>query len=88
MSGILYKPGGAAVPDDQGDLETCTRFALAKAICDGFLNQRWVKNTSLDIDQDVVAHVLLQEHKDGEGKWPTEFNGKKFQFQEKQSILF
>ena len=47
-----------------------------------------MKNTSLDIDQDVVAHVLLQEHKDGEGKWPTEFNGKKFQFQDKQSRLF
>ena len=47
-----------------------------------------MKNTSLDIDQDVVAHDLLQEHKDGEGKWPTEFNGKKYQFQDNKSRLY
>ena len=83
-SSLLRDPGGAPVNDDQGELETCTRFALAKAICDGFDKRRWV-NQALDVDQNVVTGALLQVHKDGEGKWPTAFNGKRFQFQDKIS---
>ena len=77
-------PGHAAVVDNQGKLATCTRFALSKAICDGFFWERWIPKTSLDIDQGEVTTALLQEHKDTVGKWPHEFNGKEYQFQEKQ----
>ena len=77
------KPGQPPVVDNQGQLATCTRFALSKAICFGFDKKIWVKNQSLDMDQNNVTTALLQEHKDSDGKWPTDFNGVQLQLYEK-----
>lgn len=81
----LGLPGGPAVADDQGDLSTCTRFALSKAICEGFYTKRWNPNEELDVDQACVTTSLLQVPKDGDGKWPTDFHKTRFQFQEQIS---
>ena len=80
---LATKPGQPPVVDNQGQLATCTRFALSKAICFGFDKKIWVKNQSLDVDQKSVTTALLQEHKDPDGKWPTDFNGVELQLYEK-----
>ena len=36
----LLGPGGKADVDDQGDLNTCTYHALAKANCNGFWEKK------------------------------------------------
>ena len=72
-------PGGRPVPDDQGDLQVCTPFAMSKAVVDYFMTQ-----CGVDIDQKAVTGILLKEHKDGAPRWPQEFDGKVFQFQDTQ----
>ena len=37
---------------------------------------------TLDIDQKAVTGILLNEYKDGAPRWPQEFDGKVFQFQD------
>ena len=76
-------PGGFGVPDDQGTLDVCTRFALSKAIAEGFMKKITVRGKQIDIDQDVITNVLLNEFKDGKGKWPHEFNRKSYQLRDK-----
>ena len=78
-------PGARPIPDDQGDLEVCTRFAISKAIVDGFMRKMFVRGREVDIDQDQVTMVLLNEHKDGTGKWPDEFHHKVYQFKDSEA---
>ena len=78
-------PGARPIPDDQGNLEVCTRFAVSKAIVDGFMRKMFVRGREVDIDQDQVTVVLLNEHKDGTGKWPVEFHHKVYQFKDKEA---
>lgn len=78
-------PGARPIPDDQGDLEVCTRFAVSKAIVDGFMRKMFVRGREVDIDQDQVTMVLLNEHKDGAGKWPDEFHHKVYQFKDSEA---
>ena len=75
-------PSGPAVVDNQGPLDLCTRFALGKAIVDGFHKKQWVTNKTLDIDQGSVTTALVKEHDDVGGKWPNEFDGKDYKFQD------
>lgn len=72
-------PGSKPTPDDQGNLDVCTRFAICKAIIFGFMMKIFVPGKEIDIDQACMTLVLLNEHKDGEGKWPDKFNNKKYQ---------
>ena len=81
------KPGQPPLVDDQGKLATCTRFALSKAICFGFDKNIWGNTQSLDLEQKAVTNVLLNEHKDDKGKWPTDFDGKVYQFQESKYFM-
>ena len=77
-------PGGRPVPDNQGNLDVCTPFAVSKAIADGFMRKMFVPGEEVDIDQSTITGILLNEYKDGVGRWPDEFDGKEFQFQDKQ----
>ena len=77
-------PGNFAKPDYQGSLEVCTRFALSKSLVDGFMKKIFVHGEEVDIDQLLVTAVLLNEHKDGDGKWPEEFNNKIYQLIDSQ----
>ena len=56
--GKEQKPGAFPVPDDQGLSNTCTRFALAKAICAGLHEGIWTNGRSVDVDQDWVTSAL------------------------------
>ena len=75
-------PGARPVPDNQGNLDVCTPFAMAKAIGDGFMRKIFVRGEEVDINQSAVTGILLNEYKDGVGRWPNEFNGKEFFFQD------
>lgn len=75
-------PGAAPIPDDQGNLEVCTRFAISKAVVDGFMKKKFIWGKEIDIDQRQVVMTLINEHKDGDGKWPHEFNHKRYIFQD------
>ena len=80
-SSLHDPPGKEAVSDDQGNLETCTRHALAKAICSGCWNKLFDAE-QIDLDQGDVAQKLiaLNPEKLFKGMWPKEFSKKKFEF--------
>ena len=56
-------PEGNAIPDDQGKLGFCTRYALGKAIANGFMDKDFVKNRELDFDQNVISGILVNNEK-------------------------
>ena len=68
-----------------GNLLTCTRFALSKSMADGLMRKIFVAGKSVDIEQDQIKTALLNEHKDGEGKWPEDFHAKYYQLQDKKA---
>ena len=56
-------PGGYASPDDQGNLGLCTRFSLAKAVSNGFMDKDFVPGQELDFHQTTISTLLVNEHK-------------------------
>jgi len=71
-------PKEEAHPDDQGDLSTCTRHAVGKAVCDGY---EWVwfdQAEKLDFLQREIVNTLIAVDGDAmkkEGTWPTHYDG-------------
>ena len=66
-----------------GDLATCTSHALGKCVVDGFMRGTFVPGRQVDFNQDVVVQVLLNEHKDGDGKClDRDFHEKEFLLQD------
>ena len=78
-------PGAYPTPDNQGNLEVCTRYAIAKAIIDGFMRRIFVRGKEVDLDQKTVTTGLLNVHKNGDPQWPTAFNGTSYQFFDEQA---
>ena len=56
-------PGALASVDNQGNLEVCTRYSIAKAVVNGFEENKFTNGPKLDFSQDVVAQILVNEHK-------------------------
>ena len=83
-----FAPGSFPKPDNQGQLELCVRFALAKAIIDGFMRKIFVPGVVIDLDQGEVRSALINEHKDTLGKWPDEFDQLDYQFQDQNDARF
>ena len=54
-------PGNNPVPDDQGDLDECSRYALGKAVASGFMKKKTVPGQEIDVDQDQVSAVLCNQ---------------------------
>ena len=52
-------PGGLAAPDDQGNLGLCSRFALGKAIGNGFMVRKFDPHQQLDFDQSNIAIAIV-----------------------------
>ena len=52
-------PGGLAVPDDQGNLGFCSRFALGKAIGNGFMVRKFDPHQQLDFVQRDIATAIV-----------------------------
>ena len=42
----------------------------------------------VDVDQDVMTHVLLNEHRDGSGKFPHEFHGKEYMVKDAKTMYW
>ena len=78
-------PEGIPRPDNQGNSKQCTRFALSKALINGFMNKKFFPNKELDFVQEEVKSALMNEHKDNAGKYPSEFHGRSYQFQENET---
>ena len=56
-------PGALASVDNQGNLELCTRYSLAKAVVNGFEENIFTNGPKLDFSQNAVAQILVNEHK-------------------------
>ena len=57
-------PGAFPQPDDQGYSLFCSRFALAKAICNGFMViPSKFHMFDLDFSQGEISAVLVNKHK-------------------------
>jgi len=72
---ISKKPGAYPKPDDQGNSNTCTRFAISKAIVAGYHDGTWTSGQSIDLDQTWVSSALVNLFPDLDGKWPTDYDG-------------
>ena len=58
-SAPLGPPGGLAVPDDQGNLGFCSRFALGKAIANGFMVRKFDPHQQLDFVQRDISNAIV-----------------------------
>ena len=69
---------------DQGNLRTCTRHAVAKAMVDGF-QDRIFHHLEIDLDQEVITEALIamDQGQQMEGVWPERFHGTQFEFPER-----
>ena len=52
-------PGHLAVPDDQGNLGFCSRFALGKAIGNGFMERKFKPYKQIDFDQSNIVTAIV-----------------------------
>ena len=52
-------PGALASVDNQGNLELCTRYSLAKAVVNGFEENIFTNGPKLDFSQNAVAQILV-----------------------------
>ena len=52
-------PGHVAVPDDQGNLGFCSRFALGKAIGNGFMERKFQPHEQIDFDQSHIVTAIV-----------------------------
>ena len=43
---------------------------MSKSLVDGLMRKILVAGEEIDVDQGQMTAVLLNEHKDGDGKWP------------------
>ena len=54
-------PGNNPVPDFQGDLEECSRYAIGKGIASGFMKKKTVPGQEIDVAQNEVSAVLCNQ---------------------------
>ena len=55
-------PEGLAAPDHQGDLGFCTRFAISKAVANGFMTKAFGNVNKMDFDQKSISMLLVNQH--------------------------
>ena len=63
----------SVVADNQGGFKTCTRHALAKAICQGFMMGLF-NGVKLNLLQPMVTVIMLAVHGVTQPMWPHQFN--------------
>ena len=56
-------PEGLAAPDHQGNFGFCTRFAVAKAVANGFMTKAFGNVIRMDFDQNNISTLLVNMHK-------------------------
>ena len=52
-------PGEFASPDDQGNLGFCSRYALAKATANGFMEGKFDPHQQLDFVQGKIVTAIV-----------------------------
>ena len=57
------RPEGNALPDDQGKLGFCTRYALGKGIANGFMDKDFVLDREIDFEQNAITFILVNEER-------------------------
>ena len=56
-------PEALASPDNQGNYGLCTRFAVAKAVANGFMTKAFGNVIRMDFDQNNISTLLVNMHK-------------------------
>ena len=70
----MEKPGAYPTPDDQGLGNTCSIFAVSKAVAAKLHEGIWPIG-KVDVDQQSITSALLQVFQDTKPRWPSEFDG-------------
>ena len=60
---MATNPPEGVFRDNQGNTSYCTRFAIALAIRNGFLDKDFFPGKTLDFHQNAISQVLVNEHK-------------------------
>ena len=55
-----FSPAAPAGVDDQGKANTCSLFALSKALCNGFESKKFVPGY-IDFNQETVRNILMNK---------------------------
>ena len=63
LENLYVNPPEGRFRDDQGKTGYCTRFALALAIRNGFLDKGFFPGQDLEFRQNATSQVLVNEHK-------------------------
>ena len=63
VCGCCAESSGVQGVFDQGNLGTCVRFALTRALENGFWTKKFVKGNKIDINRKLILGQLLGEHK-------------------------
>ena len=55
-----FSPAAPAGVDDQGKANTCSLFALSKALCNGFESKKFVPGY-IDFNQETIRNILMNK---------------------------
>lgn len=79
--GKSSNPKGLATVDNQGESETCVRFAVAKAVANSLFRSK------IDIKQSHIMVALVQEHKQLYPINPVKFDNTVLYLQDKENQI-
>ena len=63
LENLYVNPPEGRFRDNQGKTGYCTRFAIALAIRNGFLDKDFYPGKELDFQQNATSQILVNEHK-------------------------
>jgi len=85
-----FTPSAPAGVDDQGNANTCSLFALSKAVCNGFETKKFVPGY-LDFNQETTRNILMNKVQGStvlNSRFPTDFDGIIFTIQDKKNEYY
>ena len=71
------KPGAPPKPDYQGPYETCSSYALSKAITSGYNKGKFTNGVPINVNQESIAETLINKFQsDFKAMCPSKFDQK------------